>query len=225
MVDINADEIRLVGEVPPKVVPVQNSGNDVPVARVVPVDNSRPTVVFRATPEISENRAVNFSEISDIRHPGGLLIYIGTPPRTFDISARFVSRTTAEATEAYAFTNLLKSWTMPSKRENTSGGAEWDSGNGGYKNTPAVVRLYGYDKGNKGNFRGIPVVITSLNLSFPPDINYIKTDSGVFVPIIQSVSIALKEARKFSELRGETDGSGGIGFDMTKFKNGELDAW
>jgi hypothetical protein len=194
MTDYNADEIRLAG-----------TGEDL--------------VVFRATPEISENRAVNFSEISDIRHPGGLLIYIGTQPRSFDISAKFISRTVEEATESYKFTHLLKSWTMPIKKD----GEGWDSGTGGYKNTPEVINLFGYDKGDKGQFKGIPVVITSLNISFPPDVNYIEDENGVFIPIIQSVSIALKEARKYSELRGRDDG--GVGFKMQDYKNGELDTW
>jgi hypothetical protein len=178
------------------------------------------SVIFRATPEISENRAVNFTEISDIRHPGGVLIYIGTQPRTYDISAKFISRTEAEADEAYIYTHLLKSWTMPRKND----GIGWDSGTGGYKNTPMVLRLWGYDSENLGQFRGVPVVITSLNLSFPPDINYIKNSGGVHIPIIQSVSITLKEARKYSELRG-SDKNNGTGFDLEDYKNGELDQW
>ena len=178
-------------------------------------------VIFRVTPEISEGRSVTFVETSDIRAPGGILIYIGTQPRTYDITAKFVSRTEKEATEAFQYLHLLKSWTMPIE-EKTGG---WDNGVGG-SSTPDVLMLYGYNGGDssRGQFRGVPVVITSLNLSFPPDINYIQTKHKVFVPIIQNVTIALKEARQFTELQGKSDNDG-VGFNLAKYKEGNLDTW
>jgi len=55
---------------------------------------------------------------------------------------------------------------------------------------------YQYD----GHFKGIPVVITNLNIEYPRDVDYIRSSSGVPMPIIQNVSISLKEIRAMDEL-------------------------
>lgn len=68
------------------------------------------SVVFFVTPEISEARTVSYAEISDVRLPASILIWMGTPSRNFSINAKFLARSTAEANVAFRNLNLLKSW-------------------------------------------------------------------------------------------------------------------
>lgn len=163
-------------------------------------------VRFFVTPELNESRNVNYTEISDIRQPGGLLIYIGTPLRTYQINARFISRTQEEADLAFTYTHLLKAWTMPSK-----GG----DGRTGGENAPEILKLYAY--GYDRQIRGVPVVITSLGIDYPANVTYISTSNGkAFVPIMQTFSISLKEARSTTELQE---------FKLSSYKNGTFEGW
>lgn len=170
-------------------------------------------VRFFVTPELSESRNVTYTEISDIRQPGGILIYLGTPARTYQINARMVSRTQEEADLTFYYTHLLKSWTVPQKDNQNFGST-------GGQNAPEVVKLYGYDSSKQ--LRGVPVVLTSLNIEYPNNVNYISASNGALVPIIQSFSIGLKEARNQNEL---ISGTGPGAFDLEKFKRGILPNW
>lgn len=158
------------------------------------------------TPELNESRTVNYQEISEMRQAGGLLIYIGTAARTYSLTARFVSRTDEEATKTFDWVSLLKGWTTPNKA-GSGGGLEPS------ENAPEVIKLYGYGE----QLRGVPVVITSLSVDYPAGVTYIKSSSrSAFVPIIQTVTISLKEARNMEEL--ET-------FNLTDYKLGLLQNW
>lgn len=170
-------------------------------------------VRFTATPELSEGRTLLYEEINDIRSPGGYVIYQGTAPRTYSISAKMVSRTKAEATKTFQYTHLLKSWTVPNSLNDT------DAVLGGGVNTPQVLRLYGYGFISKGQLRGVPVVITSLNITYPSNVTYIPTtDTRAYIPIIQSFSIELKEVRNLEELTPEN-------FKIQAYREGTLVYW
>lgn len=170
-------------------------------------------VVFQVTPELSEARTVNYQEISEIRQAGGILIYIGTGLRTYQINARFVSQTTENADLTFAYTHRLKGWTTPNK----DGGGAVAAGAGG-QNAPEILKLYGYGMGDEaGQIRGVPVVITSLNIDYPNNVSYIKTSNKkADVPIVQNISIALKEARSDIDLEN---------FDIVGFRRGQLRNW
>lgn len=164
-------------------------------------------VRFLVTPELNETRTVNYQEISEMRQAGGVLIYIGSTPRTYQLTARMVSRTQSEADLTYTYTHLLKSWTVPTK----------DSG-GGYDrdNAPEVVKIWGY---GKKQLRGVPVVITSLSIDYPANITYITTSDGkAYIPVIQNFSISLKEARNLDEIVAP-------GFSLEQYKQGTLPYW
>lgn len=166
-------------------------------------------VRFYVTPELNETRTVNYEEISEMRQAGGFLIYIGTQARTYQLTARMVSRTEKEAARTYRYTHLLKSWTVPKK-----GGADEE-------NTPEILKLYGY--GMDKQIRGVPVVITSLSIDYPATVTYITTpDKKAFIPIIQNFSISLKEARNIDELDGT---AGEHPFDLEAYKLGTLPTW
>lgn len=158
---------------------------------------SMTTVVFNNTPELSESGQAIFSGIDGIRSPASLLIYQGSPSRTYTISAKFVSRTKKEAQDNFDNMNILKAWRMPMSR--------FDD--------PETLRLYAY--GN--SIKGVPVVLVSVTVEWPSDVDYIIIDNdGTSVPIIQTASLSLKEIRSWDDL--ET-------FSYTSYKAGLLDGW
>lgn len=172
-------------------------------------------VRFYVSPELSETRTVNYQEISEMRQAGGLLIYIGTQARTYSLTARFVSRTTTEATKTFKYTHMLKSWTVPNKSKVT-GGTGQGAGGGidASENAPEVLKLYGY---GSNQIRGVPVVITSLTIDYPANVTYVPTDDGTaLIPIIQTFNISLKEARNMEELEK---------FNLINYKLGILKYW
>lgn len=196
-------------------------------------------VEFDVTPDITESGSVSYFEASDIRGPASILMYMGSPSRTFSISAKLVSRTPAEAARNQKYIHTLKSWRMP---ESYVGGI-----NAG---TPTLLYLQGYGK----MFKDIPVVMTDLSIELSSEHDFIGAgvssftgteilkqnvinEDGTsfniiqqkataaktyksFVPIITPVSITLKEAHS---VEGDLDGL--EGFDILKYRNGELVNW
>lgn len=155
------------------------------------------TVVFNNTPELSESSQAIFSEISGIRSAASILIYQGSPSRTYSISARFVSRTVEEARDNYDNINVLKAWRMPMSR--------FDD--------PETLRLYAY--GN--SIKGVPVVLASVTVEWPSEVDYIVIDGdGTSVPIIQTASLTLKEIRSWDDLEA---------FSYVDYKAGLLKGW
>jgi hypothetical protein len=164
------------------------------------------SVVFESTPDIDEQGSVLYISIDEIRAPGSVSVYIGSPARTFNINHKFISRSPVEAQKTWRALNILRSWRMP------------DSGqDDGYGSAPAVLGLYGY--GN--TFRGIPVVITSLSFNWNSETDYIKSNNFSDIPIILPCTIALKEMRTAQDL---TPG-GGNGWNIDRFREGTLPGW
>lgn len=186
------------------------------------------TVTFEISPDMSESKQVIYTEFGDIRQAASILIYGGSPSRKWSINAKFISRTPDEADSSWRMVQRLKSWTNPDK--NFKYGFD--------RSIPRVLRLYGYGR----TWRGIPVVITSLNVEYPTDVDYIpasyvaeparvagqtdeefentpntRYDYGTLVPVIQTVSIQLTEIRNPSELMEK--------FNLEKFKLGMLENW
>jgi hypothetical protein len=160
-------------------------------------------ITFKLTPEISESKQVIYGEIGDIRQAASILIYGGSPSRKWSFTAKFLSRTMEEANTTWKSVQMLRAWTNP----DTNYAYGYDTG------TPNVVKLYGYGR----TWQGIPVVLTSLNVDYPTDIDYIPTEYGTNVPVIQSVTFQLTEARTVTDLLDK--------FDLEKFKRGVLPSW
>ncbi len=167
------------------------------------INTGREQVEFNLSPEISESKQVIYAEIGDIRQAASILIYGGSPSRKWSINAKFLSRTEKEADETWKSVQLMRSWANP----DTNYKFGIDSG------TPHVLRLYGYGR----TWQGIPVVLSSINIDYPSDIDYIPTAYGTNVPVIQSVSFQLTEARTPDDLLKK--------FDLEKFKRGVLPEW
>lgn len=221
------DLITLVEQVNQASSPVRppslNLGGNAIGNRQLIVGTSR-KVVFKVTPDVSENKSVSYIPITDIRSAGSIHIFIGSPGRTFGISAKFVSRTADEARENFKALHLLKGWTVPEKGYESRGadGARFDG------DTPRIVNLYGYGQ----QIKGIPTVLTSLGITYPSDVDYIKfaiNDGGeksttASIPTIMSLDIQLQEVRSADELTGDPNKSE-TAFNIKKYKNGELGGW
>lgn len=161
-------------------------------------------VEFSLSPEISESKQVIYAEIGDIRQAASILIYGGSPSRKWSVNAKFLSRTQEEAEKTWKSIQLMRSWTNPDT--NYKYGID--------SSTPHVLKFYGYGR----TWQGIPVVLASLNVDYPSDVDYIPTSYGTNVPVIQSVTFNLTEARIPDDLLNGK-------FDLEKFKLGVLPEW
>lgn len=163
------------------------------------------SVVFDITPEISESASASFEELSQMRSPSGILIYQGSPGRTYSISGKLFSRTQQEASRTYRDLYLLRSWRKPEQIGDADFGI----------NAPSVIKMSGYN----GVFRNIPVVMTSLGFEWSSDTDYVTAGNGANLPILLNFSISLKEAQAVEDFKGVNT------FDITRFREGVLDGW
>ena len=167
-------------------------------------------VNFKVAPEISESKTVNYIEVSEIRKAGSIMIFIGSPGRNFSINAKLVSRTQEEAAENFKKLNLMKSWGMPDNDYESRGigGQRIDT------MAPTILYIYGYGQ----NFKGVQVVMKSINHEYPTDVDYIPIAQGskTKMPIIMPVSMTFQEIRSGEELQQ---------FDINAYKLGQLEYW
>ncbi len=71
-------------------------------------------VTFEASPQVTENRIVNYNSLEPLHAPGQIQVYKNTSSRTYDISdIKLLSRTTKEADENLVKLWKLRSWCMP----------------------------------------------------------------------------------------------------------------
>lgn len=169
------------------------------------LDTVTSVVVFEATPDLSESGQSILVDIGDIRAAASVVFYMGSPSRTFALSAKFISRTAAEAKQNYTYISILKAWREPTLVEGQQYNAE-----------PETLRLFAY-----GNvLKGIPVMVESISVEYSSETDFIQTTDAsgetIWVPIIQNVSLGLKEVRSIDDLNT---------FDYPKFKKGILEGW
>jgi len=164
-------------------------------------------VEFDISPDMSEDRQVNYLAISEIRAPGSLHLYMGTQGRTFTINAKLVTTNDEQAVANYNKMVALRAMTLPEKGYV---GVLGDEG------PPIPVRLYGYGM----RLHGIPCVVTSLSIPYPEDVDYYYCEiNGVQtgIPIVNTISVTLQEIRSADELLEQ--------FDIQKFRTGNLPGW
>lgn len=165
-------------------------------------------VVFKISPTATEERSAEYVDEA-LPGPAGIVVYARTSNRRFSISGRFVSRNVDEALENFLYTRLLRAWLLPQNIKDKRFGK------------PPILRLNGY----KNQFLNIPVVLSSLSINFPEDVDYIETGRAM-VPIIQSVELSLIESHG-SLTRSASVGSDGSlkfssEFNLEEFKEGKL---
>ena len=103
---------------------VKSNGNVTGTTITTSSGVSTGSVSFDVTPDINESGTASYFEASEIRAPCSILIYMGSPSRTFQINAKLISRTTAEAYATEQKVNILRSWRMPESSDYFSLGSE-----------------------------------------------------------------------------------------------------
>lgn len=170
-------------------------------------------VIFDVMPEVFESRSAEYEAVQPPQAPGAFQKYKGTSSTQWTVNATFICRTTEEATRNLIYLNQLRSWVMPyfgvrtrQQNQNKTGAP------------PPVLEFSGWRKGMVGP---VPVVITSLQWTFPRDVDYIParelTDSGninIPFPTVLTVSISLIESFSAEQLNG---------FNRNRFELGDFE--
>lgn len=174
-------------------------------------------VVFRVSPEISETRSAAYKTLDPVHMPGAIQVYQNTAPRTWNVSGiKLVSRNGEEAEENLATINQLRSWMMPFFGATNTAGKD-NYGPDLLGSPPEILEFTAYsNQGEKGmtNIRKIPTVMTTMNLNYPTDVDYIKTaQTGQPFPAVTTVDIILVETHSPKQLSE---------FSLIDFRHGNL---
>lgn len=148
-------------------------------------------VEFEVTPDITESATATYYEEASIRGPASIMMYTGSPSRSFSISAKLVARNVTEAKKVSEQIHRLKSWRMPESYE------------GGFaQKAPAVLLLQGYGK----MFKDIPVVMTDLSIEFTSEFDYISIGESV----IDDSPYASMSDEEYAKANGPEQGTGTV---------------
>lgn len=194
-----------VGEVAPPTVPAEFlNGKPTPEMSELKVTiKQEPAgfteVVFDVMPTIDESRAVQYEPFTPLHHPGEILKYKTTAARTWNISAKLISRNTEEATKNLAMVNAIRTWAMPYYGEGTKKSDPTLLGA-----PPPILTLQAYGKNVIGP---VKCVMENYSWQWPNDVDFLPatdlgTDETRPFPVILNVSISLKEAWSPAEYSG-----------------------
>ena len=157
------------------------------------------TVVFEVMPTIQEERSVTYQPMDIVHHPGEIMKYKSTSARSWQISAKLISRDQKEAAANLKTINLIRAWAMPYHGIGTEATDARLLGA-----PPPILTLAAY-----GNTMIGPVkcVLESHSWTWPNDVDYIPTDDSeggerVPFPVLLDISISLKEAWSPAEYSG-----------------------
>lgn len=190
-------------------------------------------VVFDATPDISENGTVNYKNIDPVHAPGSILVFSSTGARTFQLSGiKLFSRNGEEATRNFDRVQKLRAWRYPVFGRSVE---DKDYGTPLLGSPPAVLTFSAYGRPGGSSESGmanslinrVPVVITSLGIDYPSDVDYLPTikvkdpalahiPSGIPVPAIWTISLTLMECHSPTQYQQ---------FSITDFRKGILDGF
>ena len=205
------------------------------------------SVIFETTPSFTESGSVEYSSVQPVHMPGSVQTYKYTHARTFSITARLISRNSNDALRNMKYLQTLRSWRYPffgqsgtnikqspTNKSNNAINRIRNSISSGANGTellgapPEVLFLYAYStaandardltNGNNVNINRVPVVLTSLNITYPDDVEYIPVDTKINnktepFPIRMEVSITLTESHSPVEFER---------FDLMAYKTGNL---
>jgi uncharacterized membrane protein YgcG len=165
-------------------------------------------------PEVFESRTIEYEAVAPPQAPTAFQKYKGTSSVQWTVNATLTCRTTPEATENLNIMNRLRGWSMPYFGVNTA--AKYPGLVGA---PPPVLMLSGFRHQMIGP---VPVVMTSLNWTFPQDVDYIPARSvegvdNIPFPTVMKVTIQLVESFSTDQFNG---------FDLAEFFTGRMDrAW
>lgn len=208
--------------------------------------NASERVVFDATPQFTENNTAVYSQISPVHLPGEIQVFRNTKSRTFNIGAKLISRTPSEARTNIRQLQMLRGWTRPRFGLNDTASLPGVSNTinnqslvGLLGAPPDVLYLWAYSRNNGDNARKsipvpdnsnvqnnrisytnvnkVPVVITSLNITYPHDVTYIPTlEDGTGDPFPVMMDITIDVVETHSPIEYER-------FSLQQYKNGILE--
>lgn len=185
-----------------------SGGTQAFAVKLVSKVNSSDYVKFKVMPTISESRNASYSDVQIAHHPGVIIKYDHTGSRNWGVSQiKLISRTVAEATENQRTLNLMRSWMMPYYGY----GTEIENKNM-LGAPPDILMFSAY---GEQNISDIPVVLESMNFTWPNDVDYIHTDEMQPFPVILTIDITLKEAWSPREYSG---------FSLGAYKAGNMKA-
>lgn len=147
-------------------------------------------VVFPYNPQISITSAAEYSEVTPTHNNYPFLSYKNSKIDTISIESDWSCETETDAAYYVAAVTFFKTVTKMFYGEGENAG-----------NPPLICRLTGY---GTSVFNNVPVVVTYVNVSLPPDVNYINCTSfgtNTWVPIFSKINLELKPIYNRSELR------------------------
>lgn len=172
-------------------------------------------VTFNSMPVIYENNAASYETLSPAHMVGDFHVYSKSPSRSFEISdLKIVSRNQQEARDNLVRILKLRSWTK-SYFGDTSGKFSPELMN--WLGSPPEVLKFSC----LGYFNKIPVVLDSMNFTFPNDCDYIPTASngendalgGIPFPLLTTLSFKLLEQHSAAEYEQ---------FNLASYRSGTL---
>ncbi len=165
------------------------------------------------SPSMSEDVSAEYAKLEIPQMPFAIQTYKGSSSRTWNLSdIKLISRTFKEATMNNKSLWMLRSWTK-GEFGNTSADLGRPLGM-----PPKVLSFTAYSShipGDDHSYRiyRIPVVINSLNIDYPNDVDYIPDEHGNMIPIIQTITLSITEQHSPSELSN---------FSLDRFKMGKM---
>jgi hypothetical protein len=181
------------------------------------------SVIFDAMPQIGVHHTAKYSPIEPSHLIGSYYVYDNSPSATYSLSdVKLISRNPKEAGENLKRILTLKSWTKSYFGKTDNFGSANDDLSQWLGSPPEVLTFSAYSTGDsRGHIYNIPVVLTSLDISYPNDVDYIFTGNdtgdklnGTPFPSILTISLALNEQHSAQDYES---------FNLHKYRNGILD--
>lgn len=177
-------------------------------------------VAFRVSPEITESRSVAYKSMDPLHMPGSIQVFQNSSPRTWQVdNIKLISRNAIEAEENLAIVNQLRAWQVSFFGSSKTLGRE-DYKYEMFGAPPEVLEFSAYSnattesKGGLTNIRKVPVVIPSVTIPYPTDVDYIETaTTKVPFPTVMTISMTLLETHSPNDYER---------FDLIAYKNGKL---
>lgn len=167
-------------------------------------------VEFEVMPEIVEQRTAGYEAVAPAQAPGAFQKYKGTDSTVWTLNIMFISRNSEEATQNLKKLNALRAWMLPFFGATT--GRNFPKKLGA---PPAVLTL----KGLRGLIGPVPVVITSLNWTWPRDVDYLPTflpgSDGNWIPFPAVLSVPIQLVESYSTTQFNQ-------FDLRAFWDGDM---
>ena len=149
------------------------------------------TITFEVLPEIVEAHTIGYDPIAPAQFPGAFQKYKGTDSVTWTLNISLISRTRDEAHENYQRLNVLRGWKQPFFGQTT--GNNYPKMLGA---PPPVLTL----RGLRDLIGPVPVVITSLNWTWPKDVDYLPTNekgsdgNPIPFPAVMMIAVTMVES-------------------------------